>query len=254
MLLCAQLAERYDTGIHTHLLATETQARQARQRHGTSAIGHLVELGVLSDRWSCAHCVWLDDADRTWMAEAGAVAVLNPESNARLGVGAADIAALRQAGVTLGLGTDGIGANGNMSMHEAMRAAAAQTRSALPGRADWVSAQEALAMATSGGAAALRQHHIGAIAPGFLADLVLYRLDQPAWVPLNDPVCQMVFSETGSAVDTVIVAGKILLADGRPTRFDPAALADEVREMTAALGHRNTDLFTIAHAMSEQRP
>jgi 5-methylthioadenosine/S-adenosylhomocysteine deaminase len=254
LILCAELADRYDTGIHTHLLETRTQARLAQARHGTSTVGHLVELGVLSDRWSCAHCVWLDEADRRWMSECGAVAVLNPESNARLGTGTADIPALRRAGVTLALGTDGVGANDNLSMHEAMRAAATLHRAALPGRPDWISAREALAMATSGGAAALRQPHLGVIAPGFAADLVLYRMDQPAWVPLNDPVCQMVFSETGSAVDTVIVDGKLLLSGGRPTRFDPAALAAEVREMVQRSRHRNADLFTIAQAIEAHVP
>jgi cytosine/adenosine deaminase-related metal-dependent hydrolase len=254
LLLCAELADRYDTGIHTHLLETRTQARLAQERYGTSSVGHLRDLGVLSDRWSCAHCVWLDEADRDWMAESGAVAVLNPESNARLGVGTADIPALRRAGVRLALGTDGSGANDNLSMHEAMRAAATLHRSALPGRPDWVSGQDALAMATTGGAAALRQPRVGVIAPGFAADIVLYCMDQPAWVPLNDPVCQMVFAETGSGVDTVIVAGEILLANGRPIRFDATALAEEIRDMAKSLRRRNADLFAVAQAIADHMP
>ena len=251
LLLCAELAERYDTGIHTHLLETQTQARLARERYGMSSVQRLYDLGVLSDRWSCAHCVWLDAADHALMAKAGAVAVLNPESNARVGAGTAGIPAMRAAGMRLALGTDGVGANDNLSMHEAMRTAATLHRGAL-GRRDWVSAHDVLAMATTDGAAAMRQPRVGMIAPGFAADLVLYRLDQPAWTPLNDPVSQMVFAETGSAVDTVIVAGEILLAGGRPTRFDPAALSEEIRAMAIETRHRNAGLFAIAEAVAER--
>jgi cytosine/adenosine deaminase-related metal-dependent hydrolase len=254
LLLCAELAERHDTGIHTHLLETQKQATLARARYGVTMVAHLQALGVLSDRWSCAHSVWLSEADIGLMAQAGAIAVLNPESNARLGVGTASIPAMRDAGMRLALGADGSGANDNQSMHEAMRAAATLHRAAMSGRGDWVSARQALTMATAGGAAALRQARVGAIAPGWAADLVLYRLDHPAWTPLNDPVCQMVFSESGSAVETVIVAGEVLLDGGRPTRFDPAALAQEIRAMAASLRRRNADLFAVATAIAERVP
>ena len=254
LLLCAELAERYDTGIHTHLLETQKQATLAQARYGMTTVAHLRELEVLSDRWSCAHCVWLSEADIGLMVQADAVAVLCPESNARLGVGTAAIPAMRNAGMRLALGTDGSGANDNQSMHEAMRAAATLHRAGLTERGDWVSARQALAMATIGGAAALRQQRVGAIEPGWAADLVLYRLDHPAWTPLNDPPCQMVFSESGSAVETVIVAGEVLLDGGRPTRFDPMALAQEIRAMAVSLRRRNADLFAVATAIAERVP
>lgn len=254
LLLCASLAEQFDTGIHTHLLETRKQAAIAESRHGTTTVAHLDRLGILSDRWSCAHSTWLTPGDMALMAAAGAVAVLNPESNARLGTGTADIPAMLRAGMLLALGTDGVGANDNLSMHEAMRAAATLHRANQPVRAEWVSARQSLTMATAGGAAALRQDRVGAIAPGWAADLVLYRMDTPAWAALNDPVAQLVFAETGSAVDTVMVAGEVLLSGGRPTRFDPAALSREIAAMTASLRRRNADLFRAADAIAETLP
>ena len=245
LLFCAELAERHDLGIHTHLLETQLQARQAVARHGRSSVARLVELGVLSDRWSCAHCLWLTAADRALMAEAGAIAVLNPESNARVGTGTADVAALREAGVRLALGTDGAGANDNQVMQEAMRSAANLGRAGTP-RPTWTRARTALAMATTGGAAALRLPGLGTLRVGAPADLVMYRLDTPAWTPLNDPVTQLVHAETGSSVDMVIVAGEILLEKGQPTRFDTAALAAEIRDMQRSLARRNADLFDVA--------
>jgi len=254
LLLCAGLAEQFDTGIHTHLLETRKQASIAESRYGTTTVAHLDRLGILSDRWSCAHSIWLTSGDMALMAAAGAVAVLNPESNARLGTGTADIPAMLRAGMRLALGTDGVGANDNLSMHEAMRAAATLHRAGQPARADWVSARQSLAMATVGGAAALRQDRVGAIAPGWAADLVLYRMDTPAWAALNDPVAQLVFAETGGAVDTVMVAGEVLLTGGRPTRFDPAALSREIAAMTASLRRRNADLFSAADTIARTLP
>ncbi|MDB5992121.1 MAG: amidohydrolase family protein, partial [Herbaspirillum sp.] len=248
--LCAELAQRYDTGIHTHLLETKKQARLAHERYGVSSLGRLEKLGVLSDRWSCAHCCWLDDDDIALMVKSGAVAVLNPESNARLGSGTAPIPAMLKAGVRLALGTDGAGANDNLSMQEAMRTAATLHRTSLPKPQDWPSARQVMHMATIGGAAALRQPLLGTLAPGWLADLALYRMDTPAWLPINDPVAQMVFAETGAAVDTVLVGGAVVLEQGRPTRFDAQSLCTEIRDMARSLRLRNADLFAVAEAIA----
>lgn len=248
--LCAEIAERHDLAIHTHLLETRRQAEIAAERHGTTTLAHLDRLGILSDRWGCAHAIWLSDADIDLMADRQVVAILNPESNARLGTGLAPIPALRRRGVPLALGTDGAGSNDNLAMHEAMRAVATAHRAGEPDRSAWLPAREALAIATQGGARALRRPDLGRLAPGHPADLVLYRLDAPGWMPVNDAVAQLVFAETGASVDTVMVGGEVLLRDGRPTRFDPAELAREIDAMAAALRHRNADLFAVADCIA----
>jgi cytosine/adenosine deaminase-related metal-dependent hydrolase len=237
LLFCADLAERHDLGIHTHLLETETQARQAIDRFGMTSVARLARLGVLSNRWSCAHCLWLTDEDRALMAAAGATAVLNPESNAKLGSGTPDPLGLRRAGVNLALGTDGAGANDNQVMHEAMRTLAGIGR---------LSAPDALATATTGGATALRIPTLGRLTPGAPADLVLYRLDRPGWIPLNNPISQLVWAETGAAVDTVLIAGEIVFTQNRPTRFTVDTLPTTITAMSHHLHLRNADLFTAA--------
>jgi cytosine/adenosine deaminase-related metal-dependent hydrolase len=254
LLLCAELADQHDTGIHTHLLETRKQARLAAEKYGETAVRHLETLGVLSSRWSCAHSIWLDDADIDLLADRGVVAVLNPESNARIGTGLARAPELLRRGVTLALGTDGASANDNMVLHEAMRAVATSHRAGEPDRGRWITARDALRMATAGGAAALRRPGLGAIAPGAPADLVLYRLDAPWWVPLNDPVAQLVFAETGGAVDTVMIDGRIVVESRKVTTFDTEALAVEVRAMTASLRKRNADLFDVANEIAEVVP
>jgi 5-methylthioadenosine/S-adenosylhomocysteine deaminase len=252
--VCAELAERFDTGIHTHLLETERQARLALDCYGETAVRHLETIGVLSSRWSCAHSIWLTDEDIELMAERGAVAVLNPESNARIGTGLARIPEMKRRGVPLALGADGSGANDNQVMHEAMRAVATAHRPSERDRTRWITARDALHMATDGGARALRRQRLGALAPGYAADLVLYRLDAPWWVPLNNPVNQLVFAETGASVDTVVVDGKVVLENGRPTTFDAEAVVREIHAMTRTLRARNEDLFAVAGEIAELVP
>lgn len=248
---CADLAERHDLGLHTHLLETRAQARIARDRYGATTVAHLKALGILSDRWSCAHSIWLEDADIALMAERGAVAVHNPESNARIGAGKMRTPEMLKAGVSIALGTDGSGANDNLVMHEAMRAAAVLHRADLPDRASWVSAREALRMATEGGALAMRlAGKVGRIEAGMLADLALYRLDAPWWRPVNDPVAQLVFAETGAAVAHVFVDGRQLVADGRVIAFDADAVMAEIDDMTRSLRRRNAALFDAAEAIA----
>ena len=253
LLLCAELAEKYDTGIHTHLLETKRQADIAQNRYGSTAVAHLDQLGVLSDRWSCAHSIWLTDDDIALMAKRRAVAVLNPESNARLGTGTARVLDLLAAKVPLAIGTDGAGANDNLIMHEAMRAVANLNRTGEPDRNKWARAGDVLRMATSGGARALRlEPHLGRIEPHCLADMAIYRLDCPWWTPINDIAAQLVHAETGASVETVIVGGRVVYADGKPTTFDADAVRRGVNDMTRNLRRRNADLFGIAEQISRK--
>jgi cytosine/adenosine deaminase-related metal-dependent hydrolase len=255
LIFCAELAERHDLGIHTHLLETRAQARIARECYGESTLAHLERLEILSDRWSCAHSIWLDDDDIALMARRRAVAVHNPESNARIGTGRMRTPEMLAAGVPVALGTDGSGANDNLIMQEAMRAAALLHRSDLPDRRQWVSARDALRMATLEGARAMRlAGRLGEIAAGQLADIVLYRLDAPWWRPLNDAAAQLVFAETGAAVTTAIVDGRIVLDQGRITTFDAEAALAQIEGMERSLRARNADLFAAADAIARAVP
>jgi cytosine/adenosine deaminase-related metal-dependent hydrolase len=111
-------------------------------------------------------------------------------------------------------------------------------------------------MATTGGAAALRHPRLGAIAEGQVADIdiVLYRLDMPWWTPLNDPVNQFVFAETGAGTDTVMIDGRIVVEAGRIVTFDVEGLIREVRAMARSLRQRNADLFATADEIAKLVP
>lgn len=251
LIMCRDIAEAHDLGIHTHLLESKSQTVIAQRRYGCTMVEHMERLGLLSPRLSCAHTIWIDAPDIERLARHGVTVVHNPESNLKLGTGIAPIAQMLAAGVTVALGTDGMVTNDNLAMHEAMRLAAFLGRTAQPDRQRWITARQALAMATAGGAQAVRMaERIGRVAPGYRADLVLYDLDVPVWTPRNDPVQQMVFAETGSSVDTVLVDGRVLVEGGVITAFNAAAIIAEAKPMLRAIRERNRDLYGFARRMS----
>ena len=139
--------------------------------------------------------------------------------------------------------TDGASTNDNLVLHEAMRLALTLHRPGERDRSRWLHAGDALDMATTAGAAALQnKDDLGKIAPGQLADLVLYDLGRPRWVPCNDPAQQLVFGETGDSVHTVIVDGGVVVERGRLTTIDVGALVGEARNLLAPIRNRNSDL------------
>lgn len=208
--------------IHVH--ETRTQAVGARQTFGRGMIAHLDALGFLKARTSIIHGVWLDDDDLARIARAGATVQHNPASNLKLGSGVAPVRAMLAQGVNVSLASDGCGSIDTVSMQpNVMLAALLSTLRGEP--EDWLSATEALHAATRGGAAALGlEDEIGRIAPGYRADIVLYDMTRPPFVPLNDAVRQLVYAGPAANVATVLVDGRIVFEDGRLTLVDEDAL------------------------------
>jgi 5-methylthioadenosine/S-adenosylhomocysteine deaminase len=250
--MSARLAEEYGTGVHCHLLETRVQAELAQKRFGRTMVRHLDSLGVLSARLSCAHVIWIGDEDIALLAERGVVVVHNPQSNVRGGSGIAPIGKMLRAGVNVAIGADGSPSGGNQALHHALRLATILSRPHEPRPADWVSTRDALGMATKGGAAAMgMQGELGAIAPGYRADLVLYDLNSPWWTPLNDPVHQFVYSEIGASADTVVIDGELVMENGRVLAFDAAQVLRDVRAAHPRILARNAGLLDLARRLAE---
>ena len=250
LVACHGIAERHDLGVHTHLLETRIQQSIAGERYGQSTIAHLDSLGILDHRWSFAHTIWVEDGDIELLAGSGAVVVHNPHSNAKLGAGVAPVARMLARGVTVALGTDGASTNDTLSLHETMSLALLLPRIAGADPADWPSADTALDMATAGGAAALLADSLGAIAPGKRADLVLYDLRTPTLAPLNDAAQQLVFSERGRSVRTVMIDGEIVFDDGAFPTVDAEAVIRDVIAMRESQRTRNRRLYDLARRLS----
>jgi 5-methylthioadenosine/S-adenosylhomocysteine deaminase len=202
-------------------------------------VEHIAALGLLTERFSGAHAVWLNDRDLDLMAERGAAISHNPLSNLYLGSGIAGVLQLLRRGVTVGIGSDGPNCGSTTSLFEVMKLAALVHRPSERDAERWIGPREAFRMATIGGARALGlDREIGSVEVGKRADLVMLDARAPTFVPLNDPVWQLVYGESGSAVDRVIVNGAVVFAHGRPTRFDAEALVEEADDVGRRLTAR----------------
>jgi 5-methylthioadenosine/S-adenosylhomocysteine deaminase len=234
---CRDLAKAHGIGVQMHVAESKVQAVVGPRKYSTTLVGHLHKLGLIASNFTAAHAVWLDDDDIARLADAGASVAHNPGSNMKLGSGLAQARRMRDRGVTLAIGTDGCLSSDNQNVFEAMRMAAFVSRVQGPDPREWLSAAEAFEAATKGGAHALGMGSlIGQLARGFKADIVFLDLTHINHVPLNDPLLHAVFVEDGTAIDKVMVGGRILVEDGRLVGVDMAALA---REANAAVEHLN---------------
>ena len=230
MTRCRDLARDYDIGIHTHLCESKIQAVTGYNRHGRSLTAHLDDVGILTDKFTAAHCVWLDDDDFKRLADNGCTVAHNPGSNMRLGSGIADVRSMLDSGVKVGVGTDTPMCSDNVNMYEVMRMASLSSKVRGPDLDDWLSTREVAAMATESGAGALGLGRVGEIAPGYKADIVFLDLTSVNWIPLNDPVNQLVHCEDGTGVDSVMIGGEFVVKSRKLVNVDLEKLAVEAED------------------------
>lgn len=247
----ASLSEAWDAPMHTHLLETNLQAKQARQRYGVPMVKHLDDLGTLNPRFSMGHAVWITDAEEDLLAENGCSVVHNPMSNLTLGSGVFSLARLRKKGINVALGSDGPNCGGNQVLFQHMHLATVLPRVSTMDYAQWPTAADVLDMATAAGGKALCFNDLGSIQVGNRADLVLLRTDNPFFTPLNDPVEQVVHCEPGSSVDTVLVEGEVVVRAGVLTRVDEHAVYEEANGMAETIGSRNEEIRRLANLQAD---
>jgi guanine deaminase len=228
-----RLARRYGAPLQTHLAESKGQALASEHRWGGSLTSHLDASGFLGPDVSVAHAVWVHGDDILRLADRGVGVAHNPGSNLRLGNGVAPVHAMRCAGVTVGIGTDACSCGDHQNMFEAARLASYLSRIGSPEPADWLAAPQTLEMASAKGAEILGFPNTGRIAVGQRADLVFLDRADLAYVPMNDPLAQILFSESGRAVRSVMIDGELVYDEGRFTRIDLAALLRQA-EATAA--------------------
>ena len=243
---CANLARDFDLGLHSHVAESKVQAVTGIRVYGRTQTAHLDRLGVIGPQFTVAHGVWLDHDDMARLGDRGASVAHNPGSNMRLGSGLADARAMLDRHVNLGIGTDGASCADNQNMYEAMRLASFVSKVQGPDWQNWLSTREAALAATEGSARTLGFERIGRIAPGYKADLVLLDLDHPNWLPCNDPVNQLVHCEDGTAVDSVMIGGRMVVENRRVLSLDLARLrerAEAARERLAAANADNRLLY-----------
>jgi len=246
LLACARLAEEYGVSLQTHVAESKAQARLGLTKYGKSLIAHLQALGLLGPRFSAAHGIWLDADDIARLADAGAGVVHNPMSNLRLGSGVAPARALLQAGVLLGIGTDASNTSDGQNMFEAQRLAALLSRIADADPDRWLSVEQVFRAATEGSAAILGFDRIGRLQPGYRADIVFLDIGHINYVPLRNPLRQLVFAENGAAIDSVMINGRFVLRAGRLLNIDEARVRRQVEAAVERLDAANSQALEAA--------
>lgn len=203
-------AAKNDLLIHMHVAETEGEAAFSREKYGLSPVEFLRDIGILSERFVGCHGCWLDDADCDILMEHGAKLVHNPVSNLKLSVGRLfPYHLVSQKQIPFCLGTDGCSSNNHLDMIETMKYASLLAKFST-GDPTFMPAEEAFDRATRTGAEIFRLGE-WRIAVGSQADIILIDLDRPEFVPNFDMKSDIVYSANGSAVDTVICMGHVLM-------------------------------------------
>ncbi|MBC7944812.1 MAG: TRZ/ATZ family hydrolase [Burkholderiales bacterium] len=217
-------AEQLDLTIHMHVHETAHEVAESVSRFGMRPLARLHRLGLLGPRFIAVHAVHLDDAEIARLVEHGSHVAHCPSSNLKLASGIAPIHALTQAGVNVGLGTDGAASNNRLDVWSEMRLAALLAKAA-SGSAESMPAEQALAMATINAARALGlDEKIGSLTVGKCADIVAVDLSAAELAPCYDPVSHLVYAAGREHVSHVWVNGKLLLDDGASTVLDSEEL------------------------------
>src|ERR1700757_3279491 len=247
---CADLAREFDIGLHSHVAESKVQAVTGIRVYGRTQTAHLDQLGVLGPHFTFAHGVWLDEDDMARLGDHGASVAHNPGSNMRLGSGLADTRAMLERRGNLGIGTDGANCADNQNMYEAMRLASFVSKVQGPDWRRWLTTREAALAATEGSARALGLgDQIGRLAPGYKADIVMLDLDHPNWLPFNDPVNQLVHTEDGTGVASVMIGGRLVVDNRRLLTVDLGRLRDRVTAARERLAGANADNRRLYEAL-----
>ncbi|MCL2011544.1 MAG: TRZ/ATZ family hydrolase [Cystobacterineae bacterium] len=218
------LAKELHMPLHTHLHETRDEINQSLKVHGVRPLERLHQLGLLGPKLIAVHAVHLKAQEMALLASCGASVAHCPTSNLKHGSGIAPLASLLEAGVNVGLGTDGAASNSRFNLFEEMRLAALLAKGSTE-KACVVEAHSALAMATIGGARALGLgDDIGSLEAGKAADLCAVDFSALHLSPCYNPVSHLLYATGGEAISHVWVEGKAQLKKGTLVHVEEEAL------------------------------
>jgi 5-methylthioadenosine/S-adenosylhomocysteine deaminase len=228
------LADRYGKPLIIHLAETKAEFDEAVQKRKKTPTKALSDLGVLEGWTLAAHAVWLDPSDFGLLKAAGTGIAHCPSSNMKLASGVAPVLKMLQAGLNVGLGSDGVaGSNNDVDMFEEMDLAA-KLQKVTTGDPTVLRAEQVFAMATILGAQALRMgDQIGSIETGKRADLISIQVDAPNASPLYNVYSQLVYSLKSSDVGDVMVNGRMIVRNRRMLTIDDKAVMAKAEEYRA---------------------
>lgn len=202
-----EAAHELDLPIHIHLSETAREVADNVKQYGERPVKHLEKLGVFARPTLVAHAVHVTEEEMDILKQYDVHVSHNPGSNLKLASGVAPIVTMLEKGIGVSLGTDSAASNNNVDLFKEMRLAAL-IHKGVTGNPLAITARTALALATTGGAAALRLANVGVIGVGFKADMILVDLHAPHFYPRHDLLSHLVYAASGEDVSDVCVNGQ----------------------------------------------
>ena len=233
------LAEKYNVLLHIHLSETEWEVQEMLVRYNKRPVEHLEALGFLDENVLAVHCIWLEDNEIELLAKRKVGVSHCMESNLKLASGFAPVVTMLMSGIKVTFGTDGAASNNDLNILSEM-STTAKVHKALSNDPTVLDAKTALLMATRWGAEALGLGRItGSIEKGKAADLVMMNLEKPHLTPIYDIYSHIVYSMRASDVETVMVAGKVVVEDGKLCSGSEYGIIARARDWGEKIRERN---------------
>jgi len=224
---------QHDLGMQIHIAETADEVRDAELAWGMHPLARLEQQDMVNERLSAVHCVHVTQKEIAQLADGGVTVVHCPKSNMKLAAGIAPVVDMLRSNVSVSLGTDGCASNDLLDMWEEMRAAVFLARVST-GKADALTAADALRMATIEGARACRVD-AGRIEPGRLADMAIVDLGGVHMRPVHDLVNTLVFCTRAEDVRDTIIGGQVVMQDRQVMTVDEASLLSELEKVESEL-------------------
>jgi 5-methylthioadenosine/S-adenosylhomocysteine deaminase len=227
-----ELSNKYDTHFHIHLAGTHWEIENVQKK--TGLVGSILmanNLGILDERTSLAHCIWLEESEIDILAETGAQPVHCPSCNQICAIGVMPLVEMIKKGVESALGTDGAPQNDSLDMIRDMRQTVLLQRITHMD-ADIVSHKYAFKMATENGARVLGIKNLGKIQQDYLADMTAIQVrGNPFLSPLYEPLETIIYAGSGGRdVAMTMVNGQVLYEDGTFKTVDPEKVLSVIDE------------------------
>lgn len=228
----ARAARELDVPILLHLSETQAEIDRIRSEFGMSPVEYMDEVGLLTDRLVAAHCIFVNESDIELLGARNVGVSHNIVSNVKAGKGIAPVVAMLEAGLDVGLGTDGpmsgntLDVMGLLGFTAKLHKLAALDRRVMP-------AKDVVEMATIGGARAINMgDRLGSLEPDKLADLIIVDTDSINMVPMYDVYSALVYAANARDVETVVIHGEVVMRNRQFTNVDVAKIKRDVLELT----------------------
>ena len=230
-------ATKDGVGIHIHVLETEVELLEIKEKYGKCSVHLLEDIGFFGPDVLAAHCIWLSDRDIEILRKRGVNVSHNVVSNMKMASGIAPVHKMLEKGVNVSLGTDGCASNNNLDLFEEMKTAALLHKVntlnpiILPAR-------QVIEMGTVNGAKAL-DPETGMLKVGKKADLIILDMKKPHLTPCYDVRSHLVYSAKGSDVRTTIVNGEVLMDNYKVLVLDEQKVIEEAQKAAQELVERS---------------